>query len=688
MPQNPLLKLKDNLHYAPDFKTIEAEHFVPALEYGIDIAKNNIHQIKINTDEPSFDNTIEALEKADEIVSDVASILGTLYNVRMTEDMEEAKRHAQVMMNDFSQSVLTDHALFLRVKTVYDQRDTLDLDEEKKILLEESYKGFVRNGAQVSDEDKETLKSIKQELIQKQTSFHQNVTKSINEYKHFITDESELEGMSAHIIATTQQLAKAEGRADDYCMTLQPGVYHDVMTYAHNRSLRETLWRAQQKLCSEGDKNNFTLIKDILKLRNQSVKLLGYENFPQYQLEQRILDTPDKVCDFLGVIRERTRDHYVRDRQTLVDFAQQKDGLSELKPWDIGYYKNLHKAERYDYNPQEVQNYFPLSSVLTGFFEHCERLFSIDFVQTNEVPSYHADVEVYEVHDKQDGRLLGLMYVDLFYREQKYAHAWMSKIYSHHYRADGTRQIPLCTINMSLVKGADAAHPTLLNLNHVETLFHEGGHALHCLLSQTPHYSSLSGTNVKWDFVELPSQIQENWVMEEDVLTGFSKHFETGDTLPKELFDKIDADSQHMQGLFYYRQNFLGTLDYRWHTEISGEEDMDHIQAFENEVAQTFYPDEDREGASMSQQFSHIFAGGYACGYYSYAYCEMLDADAFEAFKETGDLYHPETATKLRELMNLGGTREPLDIYQDFRGRAPDTEAMFKRAGLIDKKAA
>lgn len=680
---NPLEAPSSLPFNAPAFDQIKLTHIVPAIKAHISQAQETIDHIKNNVEPPSFQNTIVALEQSSEALSFSSNVMNVYYLANMTDEMQAIYEESQQMISRFSNDMMADLELFKRIKHVYDQKETLNLSQEDRILLEETYKSFMRNGANLSPEDKKVLRDIDEKMITVTNKFNSNVTKDTNDYVHFVTDKEQLKGLSDHIIESMAALADDKGKKGQWAVTIQPSVYQDVLGYAQDRDLRKTVFMAKQDVARTGERNNFPHIKEILALKRQRTALLGYKDYPSYVLEKNILNTPKKVTDFLETLHHKVRPHYVRDLETLTQYAKEQDSLEKLEAWDIGYYRNKLKAEKFNYDPKEIQQYLPTDQVLQGFFDHCEKLFNIKFEKNYDLPKYHDDVEVFTVIDQKTDTPLGIVYGDFYYRDGKEPHAWAQGINSHHLKKDGSRQLPIITINQSTMKSSDPNKPTLMSLYDVETLFHEGGHGLHHLLSERPSYASLSGTKVKTDFVELPSQVQENWVMEKDVLQSFAKHHKTGEILPESLFDKIKKSSQFMYSHFLYQQNFFGQLDIAWYTQLTGDESIDDLAAFEKNLSDKFFNHGEKDYTSMSQSFSHIFTYGYDCSYYSYAYSEVLDADAFEAFKETGDLYHPETAQKLRELMNAGGTEDPMVLYKKFRGREPDPDAMLKRAGLI-----
>ncbi|MAM35191.1 MAG: peptidase M3 [Micavibrio sp.] len=678
--QNPFFKTFDTPYSVPPFKEIEVGHFLPAIEAGIEKARKNIDAIKTNKDEPSFENTIEALECASEDLGYVSSIFYNLLSVIGGDDYNEVAEKISPLTADFSSDVSLDEELFARVKSVYDKRNSLDLETVEMTLLDDTYQGFVRSGALLGDEDKKILREINKQSSNLGTQFSQNVIKSSAKFELKITDEADLSGLPETIIESARHEAECKGYENTWLFTLDFPSFIPFLTYSDKREYREKMWKAFSNRAFKDDHDNSDLIKKIVELRNKRSKLLGFNTFSDFVLERRMAKTTDSVMEFLETLRQTYRPAAEDDLKNLKSFAKEKDGIEELRPWDIGYYSEKRKQELYKFSEEDLRPYFPLQNVLEGTFLHFQKLFNLEFKKAENIPTWHDDVQAFEVQDKDTGDLFGILYADFYVRENKRSGAWKAS-FRDHGLYQGQQRPAIMEIVCNFSKPTPDK-PSLHTHNEVLTLFHEMGHAIHALLGRTK-YPSTSGTNVLWDFVELPSQVQENWLYERETLNMVSGHYETGDKIPDDLVEKLRSAKNYMSGWTGLRQVSLGLLDMAYHVNDNLTPDSDIIEFEDDAVKEAILFD--RFGGPTSTSFSHIFAGGYAAGYYSYKWAEVLDADTFELFLEKG-LYDKDTAMKYRhEILEQGGSDHPLTLYKKFRGREADPEALLRREGLIDK---
>ena len=674
--ENPILKKSSYSHNAIDFNSIETAHFLPALEEAISVAKHKIEDIK-KVDRASFQNTIVALEEATEDTTFIYSLFHNLLLANGNDEMQELSEELYPLIAAFSNDINLDDKLFAKVKDVYDQKDSADYNNEETNLLIDSYLSFTRNGALLSQEDKETIRKIDEELAVLSPQFSKNVTQAINDFQLKITNEKDLAGLPENVVKAAQHEAEARGEKDCWIFTLQMPSYIPFVNYCDNRDLRKEMVSAYAVMNTSGAFNNQPLILKTLKLREQRAQLLGYKNHAEYTLERRMAETPEKVHHFLHEIQEVAKPACEKEIKELQEYVDSIGGPNPLQTWDFSYYSEKYKKEKFHFDEQELRPYFKLENVVKGVFAVAEKLFDLNFKRNKDYPVYHPDVEVYEVYHK-DGEYVGLLYKDFFPHANKKPGAWMTN-----YREQGLYRGEVHRPHVSIVCNFTKStpdHPSLLTLMEVETLFHEFGHALHGLLSRC-HYRSHAGTNVFWDFVELPSQIMENWVEEKETLDLFATHYETGEKMPEELIKKIKAVSQFQSGYANMRQLLFGTLDITYHTTPANQ--ITDVMEFEDMTLKDLRFLPKIEGGNISVGFAHIFAGGYSAGYYSYKWAEVLDADAFELFKEKG-IFDEETARSfLVNILEKGGTEHPMELYKKFRGHEPDTKALLRRDGLL-----
>ena len=672
---NPLLEASKLDFEAIDFNAIKVEHFIPALDKSIEIAKKNINKIKEIAD-CTFENVIEALETSSDDLDLVTEVYYGLYHAHCSEDLEKISEEFNEKLTNFSSDINLDPELFSRVKKVYESKEDLNLTEEQKTVLEKSYKGFTRNGALLNEADKKILREYDQNLSQLSLKFGENSRKSSNAYILEISNEDNVKGMPEGVLEAAKEMAKLKESSSPYVFTLDYPSYIPFMQYCKNRELREKLYIARSSVAIDGEYDNRPIILETLQVRDKRAKLLGYDGHPEFVLENRMAKNPQTVMSFLSELKDKSEVSAKKDFKRLEDLFLAESGEDTFEPWDSAMYREILKKKELDFDDEELRPYFKLENVVSGVFEIASKLYGLKFKKREDLPVYHQEVNVFEVRDDKDA-FVGLFYTDFFPRPEKRSGAWMGTFRNAGLQFGEVKR-PFVNIVCNFTKPTESK-PSLLTLNEVLTLFHEFGHALHGLLGKSK-YKSVAGTNVFWDFVELPSQIMENWVTEKECLDLFAKHFETNDPMPQDLIDKVVKAQQFLEGLGTFRQLSLGYLDMSWHT--ADLEKLDDLQAFEESALKPFNFYKNKESGMMSTGFGHIFAGGYAAGYYSYKWAEVLDADAFSLFKEKG-IFDQETARSFKEnILEMGGSVDPMEIYKKFRGREPSPNALLERAGL------
>ena len=683
---NPLLQITNLPNHAPAFDQIKNEHYLPALEEAIKEARLNIEAIKNNPDSPNFENTIVALETASEMLGQVTGIFYNQLSAVGGDDLHELAEKIAPLSAAFSNDVTLDENLFKRIKTVHDQKNTLNLNTEQKTVLEDTYKSFIRGGAMLDQSKKDRLRVINLESSTLAPTFMNNVSKSAESFVMIIDDKADLAGLPNTAIDSAKHAAIEKGYEGKWAFTLDYPSFGPFLQFADNRELREKIWRAfscrawREEQGYEYD-NSENILK-IIALRQERAELLGYKNHAEYVLERRMAETTDNVFAFLDKMKAGYKPAAQKELEELKTFAKKIDNLDDLKPWDTGYYSEKLKQERYNFSSEDLRPYFPLNQVLKGCFEHFGKLFDLDFRLSDNYSEWHEDVKVFEVWDHKDNSFVGTLYGDFHPREGKKPGAWKTS-YRTQGLFNGKVERPVIAIVCNFTKPTPDK-PSLLTHGEVTTLFHEMGHAVHGLLSDVT-YRSVSGTSVLWDFVELPSQVQENWCYEKETLDMFASHYESGEKIPVELIEKLRASRNFMGGMFGLRQISLGMLDMTWHT-TNPANIGDDVAAFEDKAIEDLklFP---RYAGPTSASFIHIFAGGYSSGYYSYKWAEVLDADTFELFLEKG-LYNRDVADKYKaEILSRGGSAHPKVLYNNFRGRDADPSALLRREGLIQKSA-
>lgn len=670
---NPLLQPFD---IAP-FQQIKSEHYKPAIKEAIALAKAEIEQIVNNTDTPTFENTTVALDFTGEKLNRITSIFFNLNSAETNDQIQKIAQEVSPWLSEFRNDITLNEALFRRVKSVFDHKENLELTPEQTMLLEKQYKGFARNGANLNDDDKAKLRAIDTKLSKLSLQFGENVLAETNAFELHLTDENDLSGLPESAKEAAHQLAK-ENNKEGWIFTLDYPSYIPFMTYADNRALRKKLALAfGSKGFQNNENNNEKIVLDIVNLRHQRANLLGYKTHAHFVLEERMAETPEKVIEFSNNLLEKAKPAALREFKNLENYAKKLDNIDQLQKWDGAYYSEKLKKELFDLDQEILKPYFKLENVIDGVFEVATRLFDLHFKEVFNVEKYHEDVKTYDVTDKE-GNYVSLFYADFHPRKGKRNGAWMTSYKSQQIK-NGVNERPHVSIVCNFTKPTKTK-PSLLTFNEVTTLFHEFGHALHGMLANTT-YNSLSGTSVSWDFVELPSQILENWCYEKEALELFAKHYETGEVIPMKYVEKIKESASFHEGMQTLRQLSFGLLDMQWHSQNPSE--IISVKDFENNAfSETkLYPDVAEN--CMSTSFSHIFQGGYSSGYYSYKWAEVLDADAFEFFLEKG-IFNKEVASKFKDnVLSKGGTEKPMQLYKRFRGKEPKPDALLKRAGLL-----
>ena len=674
--KNPLLTESTAPFGAPQFDKIKNEHYLPAFEQGIAEAKAEIDAIVANTEEPTFENTIEAMEYAGQTLNKVASIFYAVMEAHTNETMQDLAEKISPMLTEYSMYVSLNNDLFQRVKAVYEKKDELGLDKDQMTLLEDNYKGFVRGGANLSEEDKAVYSKLSEELSLTTLQFSKNVLAATNAYTLHITDSTELGGLPEFVKTMAAETAAEKG-LEGWAITLDYPSYGPFLKYSTNRELRKQVWMAYNTRAIGGENDNTEIVKKIIDLRIKIANILGYETYADYALEERMAKNKQTVDEFVMQLLEPSMAFAKKDVADVLAYAK-KNGFQEkeLQPWDFSYWSERYQEAEYSLSAEELKPYFQLESCIDAVFGLATRLYGITFEEQSDVPVYHEDVKVYEVKDA-DGSHLALFYADFFPRASKRGGAWMTDFRGQCVR-NGVEYRPFITIVCNFTKPtADA--PALITHDELTTFLHEFGHALHGIFAKG-RYPSLTGTSVSRDFVELPSQIMENWAFEPEYLNSFAKHYQTGEAIPAELIEKIVAAKNYLAAYGQVRQLHFGYLDMAWHSlkEVPAVSTVE----FEQNVLAPWGVLPAAEGAAFSTSFSHIFSGGYSAGYYSYKWAEVLEADAFSLFKEKG-IFNTEVADSFRKnILEMGGAEDEAVIYRNFRGHDPKPEALMKKLGL------
>ncbi len=659
------------------FSKIATTDFLPAFQLGIKNAKAEIDAIVNNPEDPTFENTIEALDFSGEQLDRISSIFFNLNSAETNDEIQKIAQEVSPLLSDFGNDITLNQDLFKRVKAVYNSKADLKLTTEQETLLDKKYKSFSRNGANLAEDKKQALREIDKELSKLKLKFGENVLAETNKFEMLITNEADLAGLPEGAKEAAKQLAESKEK-EGWLITLDYPSYIPFMTYADNRELREKLSLAGGSKAFHNDAlDNQEIVLQIANLRFKRANLLGYKTHANFVLEERMAKTPEKVKSFLNELLEKAKPAAQEEFTNLEKFAKELDGIDNLQKWDSGYYAEKLKQKLFNLDDEQLKPYFKLENVIEGAFTIANKLFGLQFEEIQTIDTYHEDVLTYKVND-ENGELVSIFYADFFPRKGKRNGAWMTS-YKPQSIKNGVNDRPHVSIVCNFTKPTNTK-PSLLTFNEVTTLFHEFGHALHGMLANTT-YPSLSGTSVYWDFVELPSQVLENWCYEKEALELFAKHYKTGEVIPMALVEKIKESATFHEGMQTMRQISFGLLDMSWHAQDPSA--ITNVKAHEKEAFGDTQLFPDVAENCMSTAFSHIFQGGYSSGYYSYKWAEVLDADAFEYFKEEG-IFNKTVATKFKEnVLSKGGTENPMTLYKRFRGQEPKPEALLKRAGLI-----
>jgi Zn-dependent oligopeptidase len=659
------------------FSQIQMSDYQAAFETTIVAARAEIDTITNNPEQPTFENTIEALDFSGQTLDRLSSIFFNLNSAETSDEMQKIAQEVSPLLTAFSNDISLNEGLFHRVKAVYDQKDELTLTPEQATLLDKKYKSFARNGALLSEEKKSRLREIDTQLAKLKLTFGENVLAETNNYELHITTEADLKGLPEGAIEMARSLAESKAK-EGWIFTLDFPSYLPFVTYADNRELRKEISIAAGKKAFQNNAfDNQKITLQIAKLRYERANLLGYETHAHFVLEERMAQHPDQVKTFLNDLLAKAKPAAEKELAQLTAFAKELNGIEQLEKWDGPYYSEKLKQKLFNLDDEILKPYFQLENVLQGAFTIANKLFGLTFKEIDTIEKYHADVQTFEVVDDKN-ELVALFYADFFPRKGKRNGAWMTS-FKPQYIQNGVNERPHIS-NVCNFTPPTPTKPSLLTFNEVTTLFHEFGHGLHGMLANT-NYPSLSGTSVFWDFVELPSQMMENWCYEPEALALFAKHYETGEIIPQDYVEKIKESASFLEGMATLRQLSFGLLDMAFHS--TNPTDITNIKAFEKAAFEgtSLYPDVEEN--CMSVSFSHIFQGGYSSGYYSYKWAEVLDADAFAYFQEKG-IFNTEVATKFKDnILSKGGTEHPMTLYKRFRGQEPKPEALLKRAGLI-----
>ncbi|MDD3195238.1 MAG: M3 family metallopeptidase [Paludibacter sp.] len=677
--KNPFYSEFPNEYGIPSFEQIKTEHFLPAFKEGIKLQQAEYEAVANNTEVPTFVNTIEALEYSGEILTRVSSVFFNLYSAETNDSLSAIANEVSPLLSEHGDNLYLNDKIFQRVKTLYNERESLGLNPEQNRILEKYYKNFVRSGADLNEEAKAQLRDINKELSMAQLTFGQNLLNDNNAFQKFVTNEAELAGLPESVKQAAAVAAKEAGKEGQWLFTTSKASFMPVLQYGENRELRKELLLAYANRGNNGDANdNNETIKKITQLRIQRAKLMGFDTPADFILDNTMAKTPAKVVEFLQSVWQPALNQAKAERDELQKMMDAEGKGEKLEAWDWWYYAEKLRQAKYDLDEEALRPYFKMENVRQGAFDLAGKLWGLQFKKLENTPKYHADMEAFEVTDA-DGSLIGVLLTDYFPRPGKRAGAWMSN-YAEQFIKDGTNHRPVI-VNVGNFTKPTSDKPSLMNMDEVETLFHEFGHGLHGLLAQST-YPGLSGTNVVRDFVELPSQIMENWCFEPQVMKTYAKHYETGEVMPDELIEKIQKTGTFNQGFVMTELLSAAILDMDYHM-LTSADDLDP-EAFEKASMEKMGMIPEIIVRYRSTNFNHIFAGGYAAGYYSYTWAEVLDADAYQAFVETGDIYNQEVATAFRtNVLEKGDSEEAMKLYLNFRGKEPNPSALLIKRGFV-----
>ena len=672
---NPLLQESTLPYGAPQFDKIKSEHYMPAFKEGIAQAKAEIDAIVANSAQPDFENTIEAMERSGKTLNKVSSIFFNLLEADSDETLQQIAEEVSPLLNDYQMYVSLNEKLFARVKSVWERKEGLGLAQDQMTLLEKTYKSFTRGGANLQGEDRQKYAQLSEQLSLATIRFGRNVLAATNAYKLNITDEAKLAGMPDYLKELGKQTAEEAGQ-QGWTFDLSYPSYGPFMRFCDDRELRRQMYIAYNTRGVGGESDNSALVKEIAGLRLEIANLLGYETYAHYALEERMLKTPSQVNGFLEDLLQASLPKARKEVKAIQDYAAAHGFKGELQSWDFSYWSEKLKNERYTISDAELKPYFRLDDCIDAVFGLAGKLYGLSFEERSDIPVYHPDVKVYDVKNEQ-GRHMALFYVDFFPRASKRNGAWMTEFRGQSI-VDGTEYRPFVSLVTNFSKPT-AGEPSLITPDELETLLHEFGHSLHGMLAEG-RYESLCGTNVARDFVELPSQIMENWAYEPEFLQGFAKHYKTGETIPAELIEKIAASRNYNAAYLQVRQLNFGILDMAWHDQKTMSEEP--TVEFEKRVLSRMAVLPDVPGTAISTSIAHLFSGGYAAGYYSYKWSEVLEADAFSLFKEKG-IFSREVAESFRaNILSKGGSEDEAVMYRNFRGHDPEVGALLRKLGI------
>ena len=659
------------------FDRITTDDYEPAILEGIKEHDAQVKAIAENEAEPTFENTIVALERSGATLNRVLGVFYPMLSANADDDLMEVSNRMAPILSEHFNSITLNEQLWKRVKYAHDHFDDTGHDEEDKMLMRETYNGFVRSGANLQGADRDRYRVLSKRLTELTLKFDQNALKETSQYELWLA-EDDLAGLPESALDAAKQAAKEKGREDAWLVTLHAPSYGPFMKYSDRRDLREKLYLMYNRQCTSGEFCNLDVLRDIANTRLEMARLMGCETYAQYKLQHTMAESPDAVYGMLNQLRDAYLPVERREMKRLEDFASQLEGRPvTIKPWDYAYYSNKEKDSMFDINDELLRPYFELSQVTKGVFGFATRMYGLRFVPNHDAQVFHPEVEVYDVTD-EDGRAVGMLYVDFFPRATKQSGAWMTSFREQYIDANGNDVRPLVTLTMNFTRPTPTK-PSLLTVREVETFMHEFGHALHQLLTRCK-YQSLSGTNVYRDFVEVPSQFNENYVYEREFLDSFARHYQTGEPVPQRLIDRLLASSQYGAAYACVRQLGFGYIDMAWHSITQPYTGSDF--EFENNAVKDVQAFDPVEGCIMSPHFTHIFSGGYAAGYYGYKWAEMIECDAFDKFKEDG-IFNRDTARSwVENVLSRGGTESPMVLYKKFRGREPRIDAMMRRDGL------
>ncbi len=673
---NPLLEKRGTPYDTPPFDSIREEHYLPAFRQAIAAARAEFERIAADPEEPSFGNTVAAMERQGELLSRVEGIFFNLREADTSDRMEDIAMEIQPELTALANDVMLDERLFRRVKAVYDRRAELGLDAEDSMLLEETYSDFVRGGAALSEADKSRYRAVSEESGRLTLRFGQNVLAATNDFAVNFTDEKDVADLPGFVRRT--MAADAESRGEEgWTVTLHAPSYFPYMTYSPDRATKERLWRAYNTRAVGGRHDNTEIVRRLAELRLETARLLGYDTYADYALERRMAGSRRAVEEFLSELLRLTAEHARGEYAVIAEYARANGADHEFMPWDWAYWSERYKKEHYAVSDEAVKPYLELERVREGVFSLAGRLYGLSFTRNPDIPAYHPDVTAYEVRDEA-GEFLAVLYLDFFPRESKRGGAWMTEFRGASVDAEGRETRPLVSLVMNFTKPAGDT-PSLLTFGELTTFLHEFGHALHGMLGRG-RYESLTGTNVRRDFVELPSQLMENWATEKEFLDTFAVHYRTGERMPAELVDRLVASRNYQAAYANVRQLSFGLVDMAWHTLV-GPAPQD-VERFEKEAVKKTRILPDVPGTAFSPSFGHIFSGGYAAGYYGYKWAEVLEADAFSLFREKGVFSREVADSFRRNILEKGGSEPPMDLYVRFRGRRPAPSALLEKLGL------